>query len=180
MDLKDFIEQTLESCRRRLRRALRDLTPEELAWSPVPESNHIGFVVWHVARVEDRWVQSFARDQAEIWVRDGWSQRLGLPEGDTGLAYRAEQVLGMPPVTSGDLLAYLDDVRAETLEYLQALGPGDFDTVPERTPFPEFPPAVRYFEGWSIGRMFGQLIGEEHQHLGQVAYLRGLQRGMDG
>jgi hypothetical protein len=27
--------------------------------------------------------------------------------------------------------------------------------------------------------MFRQLIGEENQHLGHVAYLRGLQRGLD-
>jgi hypothetical protein len=27
--------------------------------------------------------------------------------------------------------------------------------------------------------MFRQLIGEENQHFGQIAYLRGLQRGLD-
>ena len=34
-------------------------------------------------------------------------------------------------------------------------------------------------DDFTIGRMFRQLIGEENQHFGQIAYLRGLQRGLD-
>ena len=31
----------------------------------------------------------------------------------------------------------------------------------------------------TIGKMFGHVIVEESQHLGQIAYLRGLQRGLN-
>jgi hypothetical protein len=177
--LKDFIEQTLEDFRGRVHRALRGLTPEELAWSPDTEANSIGFIVWHVARVEDRWLHRFAQDGVELWVADGWHERFGLPEGDTGLGYDARQIAFFPNLSSEDLLQYLDDVRARTIEYVGGLGPEDFDVAPGRTPFPERPSTVRYFEGCTIGRMFRQLIGELNQHLGQVAYLRGLQRGLD-
>ena len=50
MDATTFIEPTLEECKRRLYRTLRDLTAEELTWQPGPEANSIGFIVWHVAR----------------------------------------------------------------------------------------------------------------------------------
>jgi len=33
--------------------------------------------------------------------------------------------------------------------------------------------------GYTIGRMFSHLLVEGSQHLGQVAYLRGLQRGLE-
>lgn len=33
--------------------------------------------------------------------------------------------------------------------------------------------------GYTVGRMFSHLIVEESQHLGQVAYLRGLLRGLE-
>ncbi len=179
MEFKDFIEQSLEEFRRRLYRTLRDLTVDELAWRPDPQANSIGFIVWHVGRVEDRWFQRFARGTVEVWVRDGWCRRFGLSEGDTGVGYSAEQVANFPPLASDDLKGYLDDVRRETLEYIQGLDPRDFDIAPERTPFPDNSPAVEFFEGCTIGRMFRQLIGEENQHLGQVAYLRGLQRGLN-
>jgi uncharacterized damage-inducible protein DinB len=62
MTLMAFIEQMLEESKRRLYRTLRDLTSAELTWQPGPESNPIGFLVWHMARVEDRWLAHFAHD----------------------------------------------------------------------------------------------------------------------
>ena len=72
MELTEFIEQTLEDCRRRVYGATAPLTPQEMAWRPDPAANSINFLVWHIARVEDRWIQGFARGDEEIWIRDGW------------------------------------------------------------------------------------------------------------
>ena len=60
---------------------------------------------------------------------------------------------------------------------MESLTDADFDAVPDRAPFPEFPASVRYFRGRSVGGIFRQLIGEEDQHLGQVSLIRGLKRG---
>jgi hypothetical protein len=40
------------------------------------------FMVWHVARVEDRWLHRFAQIPRRSG-NDGWYQRCGLPEHDT-------------------------------------------------------------------------------------------------
>ena len=65
-----------------------------------------------------------------------------------------------------ELLRYGAAVRAATLEYLQGLAPEDFDYIPrERRP------------NLSVGGILLQLIGEFYQHQGQIAYLKGLQRG---
>ncbi|MGQ4809775.1 hypothetical protein NKDENANG_03204 [Candidatus Entotheonellaceae bacterium PAL068K] len=63
MDAKTFVEQTLEACKRRLYRTLRGLTPEELTWRPYSEANPMGFIVWHVAWIEDCWLTHFPQDE---------------------------------------------------------------------------------------------------------------------
>ncbi|MCK5417679.1 MAG: hypothetical protein KAI93_04215 [Desulfobacterales bacterium] len=51
-----------------------------------------------------------------------------------------------------------------------------FEDCPSRTPYPESSRAVAFFRNYTVGHMFCQLIGETNQHLGQVAYIRGLQK----
>ncbi len=177
MAVTTFIEALLEESKRRLYRTLRDLSPEELLWRPGPEANSIGFMVWHIARVEDRWLARFGLENGtERWIRDGWASRCGLPEEHTGVGFTLEQVahFKMPPLA--DVLAYFDVVREDMLIYLRSLNDDDLEVAPGRVPFPEvgtLPP------DFTIGRMFRQLIGEYNQHLGQIGYVRGLQRGLD-
>ena len=169
MDLTTFIEQTLDECKRRLYRTLQGLTAAELMWRPGPESNSIGFMVWHVARVEERWLHRFAQDTAEVWQRDGWYQKLGLPAAEHGFGYTTEQIAHLPQFDIEDCMAYHEVVRLATLRYLDGLTHADL----ARCPDPERRP------GYTIGRMLSHLIVEESQHLGQVVYLRGLQRGLE-
>ncbi len=178
MRLNEFVEQCLEDYRRRVSAACAPLSEEEMHWRPDADANSIAFIVWHTARVEDRLIQRFVRGVEEVWVRDGWSERMGVPPNDHGVNYTLEQVAAFPPVSKDMLKDYMDAVRAETLPYVRSLSDADFDVVPEgRTPFPEFDASVRYFAGRSVGDIFRQLIGEGDQHLGQVSYIRGLKRG---
>ena len=178
MKLNEFVEHCLEDYRRRVYAATAPLSEEEMHWRPDAESNSIAFLIWHTARVEDRLINVFARGAEEVWTRDGWSAKIGIPEADHGVNYTLEQVAALPPITKDDLQQYFDAVRAETLDYVRSLNDDDFDSVPEdRSPFPEFPASVRYFRGRSISAIFRQLIGEEDQHLGQVSFIRGLKRG---
>lgn len=179
MELQLFIEQTLEECKRRLYRTVQGLTAAEIARRPGPEANSIGFMLWHVARVEDRWLHRFALDGTEVWLRDGWHSRCGLPAGDTGVGYSAAQVAGfvVPPVEL--LQGYFDAVRQETLAYVRGVTAAELDVHPRRIPFPEVSGGRGLPDDFTIARMFRQLIGEENQHFGQIAYVRGLQRGLD-
>ena len=179
MELKEFTEQVLSDYRLRFLCAIEGLSPEELAWRPNPESNSIAYIVWHVTRVEDRWLQCFAKDVDEVWTRDGWSQKIGITDEGTGIGYTAEQLAQFPVVRGEDLKQYFEDVGKETTAFLQGLEPEDFDFVPERFPFPSpgaHPPPA--YEGATISRMFRQLVAEFNQHLGQIQYIRGLQKGI--
>src|SRR5262249_23947339 len=127
------------------------------------------FLVWHMARDEDGEIQAFAQGTSPIWQREAWYQRLKLPLEADGFGYTVEQVATLPRFDIADCLAYYEAVRRATLQYLDALAPADLWRCPEPTRRP----------GYTIGRMLSHLIVECSQHLGQVAYLRGLQRGLE-
>lgn len=175
MNILELIEGTLEDYWTRADTALDGLTSEELAWRPGSDSNSIGFIAWHVNRVEDRWIQRFAQDVPEIWVRDRWHDTFGLEIEDTGVRFTVEQVTAFPTIEPDTLLRFCKAIQSETRRFLATLSEADLERVPINTPF-----GSSTFAGWSIGRMFRQIFGEFNQHLGEIRYVRGLIRGFNG
>jgi hypothetical protein len=130
----------------------------------------IGFLVWHYARVLDRWVHSRALQILQLWEQ-GWAgrfDRLPADPDDTGFAFTDEQmeVFEAPPAEL--LLAYAEMARNKAIEFLEGLDDYALENVTVVNP-----------RGGRITlqTMFQQLIWEFNQHSGQIAYLRGLQRG---
>ena len=169
MDSRQIIRMALEEYYEDLTKALEGLTPGERRFQPGPESHHIDFTVWHMAKVEDSWIQGFAKDVEPVWTRDGWSDKLGMPPNEGGYGYTADQVRDLPRFDLADVIEYYESVRKETFAYLETLAEDDLDHVPGRGYYPEM----------TVGKMFSHVIVEQAQHTGQVAYLRGLQRGLD-
>ena len=169
MDCKESLRIGLDEYLGGLRKALDGLTDTERRFQPNAAANHIDFIVWHMARDEDGEVSTFAQQAPEIWILDAWHEKLGLPAGDDGFDYTVEQVANLLRFDIAYCMAYYEAVRGTTLRFLDGLTPADLDRCPQ----PERRP------GHSIGRMLTHLIVEGSQHLGQAAYLRGLQRGVE-
>jgi hypothetical protein len=165
LTLNQFIEAALEQESGLLAEAVKNITPQELAWRPGPQANHMGWILWHMFRVEDFWTQFFAQRQLELWEREGWHRKFGLPTRDTGFGHVPQQVRDFPALDLPELLKYREAVRSGTLAYLRGLSPAQFDAIPR-----ERRPEV------SVGGMFQQVLGELFQHQGHLAYLRGLYR----
>ena len=53
MNLNEFIEDAFRQEKEFLTAAVSDLTPAELTWRAGPEANPIGWILWHLQRVED-------------------------------------------------------------------------------------------------------------------------------
>jgi hypothetical protein len=73
----------------------------------------------------------------------------------------------MPDVSMSDILAYYDAVRQSTMAHLDMMTPADVEatyTHPKR-------------KGLTGAWILGHILVEESQHLGQVAYIRGMFRG---
>ncbi len=169
MEMSDFTLDMLDRMQQAVTTAVDGLTNEELAWRPRAEANPIGFILWHQLRAEDAFVQGMIQQKPQLWVSEKWYQKLNLPETDSGYGYTAEQVAAFPVPELEDLLEYAEAVRARTVEYLKAMTPGKFDEVIQ----------TRFLGEATIGKIFALLLCEITLHIGQIAYLRGLQRGLN-
>ena len=165
MTLNEFIEDAFNTEHEYLMDALGDLTADELMWRAGPEANPIGWILWHMTRIEDMWFQFFIQSQTEIWERDGWNEKFGLPTRDNGFQHTLEQVADFPAYDLSEMTRYGEAVRSATLAYLKTVTSEQMDEVP-REARPEM----------SVGRIFRQVIGEIYQHQGHIAYLKGLSR----
>jgi len=179
MEIVELIGETLGDYWQRMDGALEGLTPAELAWRPDAESNSIAFIVWHAARVEDMWIQVFAQDIPDIWTKDAWHKKFGFSKDEAFLGLSVEQLGKFPAITKENLDGYRPAVQNETQSYLKNLDANGLGFVTGRTPTPERAGSLERLGSWIIGRMFRQTLAEYNQHLGQVSYLRGMQRGLD-
>ena len=148
-----------------LRRALTDMTVTQLTTQAAgPESNPIGWIAWHLTRTQDK-NYSALLGREELWSKDGWYQKFGLPiESGTGNGDSLETVRSFDPINSDTLLAYFDATRALSREFLDSLDADDLNQ-----PSPSGLPTTEVIKV-SIARVTGDLI----QHIGQIAYVRGL------
>ena len=141
------------------------LSADQLAYRPRPEANSIGWLIWHLTRVQDDHVAEVAGiDQA--WLAEGWAGRFALPfdARATGWGHSAEEV-GVFRIASGDLLiGYHDAVYARTLDFIGTLTEADLDRIVDE----RWEPPV------TLGVRLVSVIDDDAQHAGQAAYLRGL------
>ena len=168
MNFKNIVEAALTEYMHDLERALDGLTPEERRFRPTPQSNHIDFIVWHMARVEDSIVNRRLRRDRQIWERDGWHERLELPREGIGEGLSAEEAANLPSFSFHTLMEYYNSVRSQTLLYMDSLTDENLNRIPD----PDRPE-------WTVAAILGHLIVEEAQHVGQIAYIRGMLRGIE-
>ena len=169
MDFRDLVRSGLDEYLEGLEQALDGLTPVELAWQPAPSSNNITWQVWHMARVEDRWVNSYLRQATEVWIVDKWYSKFGLQPEDHGARQTAEDAAAMPDLPLAGLMDYYRVVRDSTNSYVDSLTADDLGksySHPRTNPGP------------TVNWVLAHLLVEEAQHLGQVAYVRGMLRGL--
>ncbi len=172
MDVKEFALHSLNELETALAESVDGLTQEESFWQPQPGANHIAFMLWHIARVEDWFFHYLFQRVPQVWELGSWPEKLGLPEDPkaTGFTYTEEQVAGFPLVQLRDLRAYCEAVRAETIDYLRNSDSAVLDEIVKS----------RLFGEVSIGSLIGHVVVELSQHVGQIAYVRGLVRGQNG
>ena len=170
MEIKEFILDVLNNQDKALKAALDGLSQEELIWRPGVEANSIGFILWHQVRDED-YIQSMIQQKPQVWISEKWYEKFNMSDNpdEDGYGYSVEQVAAFNVPELKDLLTYADTTRAQTVNLLKTLSPDGIDRIIQ-TP---------YWGDLSIGQLFTALLGEVIQHTGQIAYLRGLQRGID-
>ncbi len=145
--------------------AVAGLDSEELRRSPRPDANSIGWLVWHLTRVQDHHVSELL-DEPQVWSTGEWPARFGLdPDPDnTGYGHEPDDVAAVRPDGPDALIDYLDAVQSRTMAYLADLAPSDLDRIVDR----------RWTPPVTLGVRLVSIADDSLQHVGQAAYLRGL------
>jgi hypothetical protein len=189
MEMKELIQIGLANIKRSLDRTLDGLTISEVKWQPKPDANSIGLILFDIARSQDSSVQSRLRGKPQLWESEKWYQKLGKDAMDTGGHYTAEQVAAFVVPDLNNLLEYAEAVRKQTLEYLKELTPADFDkkvNLPPMGPPPTTQsagtptqPRPSPYGDMTVGSFLMMNVTHFAQHIGEISYLRGLQRGIN-
>jgi uncharacterized damage-inducible protein DinB len=146
-------------------RAAKGLTPELLEARVDPEANTIGWLLWHIGRVQDAQVSDVAGTE-QLWTSAGWMGRFALPfaASETGYAHSVEEVGQVKGVTADLFVDYIAAVCDRTIEYLGTLSDADLDRVVDT----RWTPAV------TLAARLVSVVSDDLQHAGQAAFIRGV------
>jgi hypothetical protein len=171
MEPKDVFVKSLVRAQELLDTATADLTPVEIAWRAGPMANPIGFILWHLSRGEDRFVNTTLRPGPQVWETGDWPLSLGLPADPevSGIGFSTAQVAAFPVPSLEALLGYQRAVRQATLDFIDSLNAADLDRSVTHPRLGE----------QTMAEFLARVVVEVSQHTGQIDFIRGLKRSLD-
>ncbi len=171
MAATDVIKTSLERNWGMVDRALEGLNDAILAQQPNANSNSVAWLLWHMTRVVDTFVNSRLKSKPQLWVQDGWHQKFGMSDdpGQTGQGMSSEDLAARTTPSRNVLLGYYEAVKTGARDYLTSLTDADLSGSVV------VPPAT---EPRPVSDLLGILVFDNVVHGGQIAYLRGYYEGM--
>ena len=165
MTTAELLAEALSRVKEVVHAAASGLTTDQLAYQPQPGANSIGWLLWHLTRVQDDHVAEVA-EREQVWTAEGWADRFGLPfdESETGYGFSPAQVDQVRVESPDLLLHYAADVHARTVDFLRGLTDSDLDRVVD----------TRWDPPVTLGVRLVSVLSDDFQHIGQAAYVRGL------
>jgi uncharacterized damage-inducible protein DinB len=165
MRTRDLLTHAYEQIQDTLRRAVDGLDAEQLAARVGPGANTIGWLAWHLLRVQDDHVADVAGLE-QVWTAQGFVDRFGLPfdAAATGYGFSPDQVRAVRIAAPELVLEYGAAVHEQTARFLQGLSDEDLDRVVD----------TRWDPPVTLGVRLVSVLSDDLQHVGQAAYVRGL------
>jgi uncharacterized damage-inducible protein DinB len=148
-----------------VREAVSGLSSAQLNERLDGTANSIGWLVWHLTRVQDDHVSEVAGVE-QVWTAQGFEQRFGLDLPSSSIGYGHDDAeAAAVRVDSPELLGdYYDAVHEQTLRFLEGVTDADLDRVVDR----RWDPPV------TLGVRLVSVIDDDAQHVGQAAFVRGV------
>ena len=130
---------------------------------PGGTGNPIGWLLWHLARVQDDHIAHLA-GQPQVWEQ--FQERFGLPFGtdDIGYGHTSEQVDAVRISDASLLVDYHHEVTLATARYLLGVDEAELEREVDQS----YDPPV------TAGQRLVSILADCLQHLGQAAYVKGL------
>ncbi len=144
--------------------SLKDMELEQLMWRPSPASNSMGWLAWHIARMQDARAAALAGGE-QLWISDGWHERFGLSADPTnhGRGHTDEQVDAVRPDSAAALAEYCAAAGNYLREQLENVE--DTDSTD---------PVAGDSGDANIGALVMRVVHGGLAHTGQLMYVRGL------
>ena len=168
MQVNALLEELFGRIEPRVRAAVDGLDAGQLAWVPATGANSIGWLIWHLTRVQDHHMAELV-GEAQLWVTGSWAPRFGMEAdpNNTGYGHRPEQVSTVCPAGADALSGYYQAVAERTLAFIRGLTADDLDRIVDTRWDPPVTLAVRLVS----------IADDDLEHAGQAAYVRGLLPG---
>ncbi len=148
-----------------LRKALDGLSLDEIRSQPAGAgSNPIGWLVWHLSRGRAS-IAAGITGTDSVWESGGWAARFGM-EGEVP-RFEPANVHTFDPKSPETLVGFFSEATEKVYDAVRGLSDSDLER--EVTTRAGRPPAP-------ISSRLSISLFDNIQHIGQVAYLRGLIR----
>ena len=169
METGQFLISLLKANRSMVRKAMDGLSDAELASRPTDDTNSMLWLLWHISRVEDG-IVSELNGSPLLWAQ-GWAEKCDVtaPEEGIGFGHKAEELAAFRVGSTDALKEYFGATEKKLAAFLETLNPEDLDRQV---------PAMMGEGTVDLAAPLRILINEALVHGGQMAYLRGLHKGM--
>jgi len=167
MYIKDVLLKSVDESQAYMNKSLNELNTEELAWNPKSDCNSVIFIYWHLARIEDMWINRVIKGGKPIYITDGWEQKMGIPPDEMGFGYDEDKLKSWIAPDIEVLKKYYEAVRKTTVEYINSI---DGEELSREV-------SLRNRKITVLGSL-SHLITEIALHAGQIDYIRGMIRGL--
>jgi len=169
VELKQFVQGIFDRLAAELEMAVTGLTPEDLNHQPRPESNSIGWLIWHATRSQDRMnADLFGEDQ--LWVSAKWHAKFNRSpdQKDTGFGHTPAQVAAFRAPGAQTLLDYARAVYERTRIYITT-----------RLTETDLQREVKSPTLGTTATVEERILTtiNDFQHIGQAGYVRGMLKG---
>jgi Protein of unknown function (DUF664). len=169
MNSAGILADAFERIHEAVHSAVEGLGPDDLNARLDDGANSIGWLVWHLTRIQDDHVADAAGTE-QIWFSQDWAARFELPfaRESTGFGHSSAQVAAVQVASAHLLLGYYDAVHEHSTGFIRGLDGKALDRVVD--------------ESWSppvtLGVRLISVVADDLQHAGQAAFVRGaLERG---
>lgn len=165
MELHELLNDLFERVTEHVHEAVDGLDVDGLVTPPEPGANPIGWLVWHLIRVQDDHVAEIL-DQEQIWITGKWAPRFGVAADakNTGYGHSWKDVMSIRPESADVLIGYYDAVFERTRWLLETTSLEDLDRVVDD----RWDPPV------TLGVRLISIADDDIQHAGQASYVRGI------
>ena len=150
--------------------ALEGLDEATLVKRPADHCNSIAWILWHMNRVVDMFINTRLQSKSDLWIADGWHLKFGMEEKPRIMGWTPEDMDSWPVPSLQVQRGYFEAVKTAAREYINSL------TVEDLARQVTFPPEAQT-QDHTVATALGQLIWDNVAHGGQIAYLRGLLAG---